>query len=176
LGSKNLTVEEMFIMIEKASGVPRPKLKLPGSIARPAAVVLDAFNRRIRGRWDPGVDPVKVEMANHFWNIDWAKAKRELKFRPRSPEQTIRDTVDWLRDNQATIAGQVPVTVSSKRSQGDPDDEEEEDSAVEYAPGQPHDESAPEDEDDDDGEQDRRTRHNKQQQMDADTGKLRAKL
>jgi dihydroflavonol-4-reductase len=38
-----------------------------------------------------------VEMAEHFWWIDSAKAEGELEFVSRDPTLTLHDTVDYLR-------------------------------------------------------------------------------
>jgi hypothetical protein len=132
------------------------------------------------------VDPVKVEMANHFWNIDWAKAKRELKFRPRSPEQTVRDTVDWLREHQDEIAraasGSPSSSSSSRKSDAaDPeeadaedargDDDEEEDSTGEKVAKQ-----LLEKDGENDDEEDEHNKRERPREADRPAVSLRAKL
>ena len=44
------------------------------------------------------VDPESVEMAQYFWYLDAGKAARELGFMPRDPADTLRDTVDYMRE------------------------------------------------------------------------------
>jgi dihydroflavonol-4-reductase len=56
---------------------------------------------RYRGK-EPPVDRISVEMSQHFWWIDSAKAERELSFSSRDPALTLVDTVDYLRQNIAT--------------------------------------------------------------------------
>jgi len=51
-------------------------------------------------KWDPGFDPVKAEMAHHFWYISSEKAKKDLGFNPIDPMQTLRDTVEWIKINK----------------------------------------------------------------------------
>lgn len=106
LGSKNCSIEDLFNILEQISGVAKPKLKLPAIVAKAASLALDTTNRKLLNKWDPGVDPVRVEMANHFWNIDWSRSTKELKFKPRSFERTLADTINWLRDAKAK--GLVP--------------------------------------------------------------------
>lgn len=109
LAAHNCSLLEFFDMLQSVSGVRRPQLKLPPSVAIAAATTLDLANRKIRGKWDPGVDPVKAEMATHWWNVDASKAEQDLGFKPRDPLDTLRDTVEWLRSNQAGPASGKPV-------------------------------------------------------------------
>ena len=38
-------------------------------------------------------------MAERFWYLDPSKAMRELGFRPRDPQETLLDTVSYVREN-----------------------------------------------------------------------------
>jgi hypothetical protein len=38
-----------------------------------------------------------LDVAQHFWFVDWSKAARELGFAPRDPTMTLHDTVTDLR-------------------------------------------------------------------------------
>lgn len=97
LGSANLTVEAFFERLESISGVRRPLLSVPDQIALTGARLVDSAMRAI-GR-EPDIDPVSVELAQHFWYIDWSRALKDLDFAPRDPGQTLYDTVQWLRAN-----------------------------------------------------------------------------
>lgn len=99
LAAYNCSLLDFFNMLQNVSGVRRPSLKLPPFVAVGAARSLDLVNRKVKGKWDPGVDPVKAEMANHWWNVDASKAEEQLHFKPRPPLDTLRDTVDWLRSD-----------------------------------------------------------------------------
>ncbi len=98
LGSANLTFEAFFERLESISGVPRPRVSVPNKAARFGARLMDAA-MKFAGR-DPDIDPISVEMSQHFWYIDWSKAMRELDFQPRDPGQTLYDTVQWLKANR----------------------------------------------------------------------------
>lgn len=91
LGSANMTMDAFFELLEEISGVTAPKWQVPQAAAlfstRLADSALKMFNKRST------VDPVSVEMAGHFWYIDWSRAERELGFSPRDPKLTLRDTV-----------------------------------------------------------------------------------
>jgi dihydroflavonol-4-reductase len=107
LAAHNCSLLEFFTMLQSVSGVSRPSLRLPSGLAIAAATSLDLINRKVKGKWDPGVDPVKAEMASHWWNVDASKAARELKFSPRAPLDTLRDTVDWLQNGHKDNANKV---------------------------------------------------------------------
>jgi dihydroflavonol-4-reductase len=42
------------------------------------------------------VDEETVDVAQHFWYVDWTKASTQLGFKPRDPMETLRDTLDDL--------------------------------------------------------------------------------
>ena len=96
LASANCSLQEFFGLLESVSGQPKPRLRLSPFVARLLANVLDKSNRYIRNRYNPGVDPVKAEMASHYWNIDSSAAKKDINFSPRDPRETVMDTIQWI--------------------------------------------------------------------------------
>jgi dihydroflavonol-4-reductase len=75
-----------------------PWLKLPSALdglSRRAASALEHVYRS-RGK-EPPIDRISVEMSEHYWWFDSAKAERELGFSARDPGLTLHDTVDYLR-------------------------------------------------------------------------------
>ncbi len=38
-------------------------------------------------------------MAEYFWYFDSSKARTELGFAPRDPQETLLDTVTYVREN-----------------------------------------------------------------------------
>ena len=100
LGAKNYTLYEFFTNLEALTGVKKPLLTVSAPVARTGAVVLDFLNRKVRGKWEASIDPVRAEMAGCFWYINSDKAKKELAFRPRSPNETLRDTLKWMVANR----------------------------------------------------------------------------
>lgn len=95
LGAYNLTIKEFFALLERLSGVRGPRWELPEPWARRGAALLRRLYSMV-GRRFP-LDDVTVEMAYRFWYFDNARARAELGFAPRSAEETIRDTVAYLR-------------------------------------------------------------------------------
>ena len=101
LGAVNLTVAKFFRRLEHLSGVPAPKLPMPDGLARFGARLVDRAMRAVGQKAE--VDPVSVEMGQHYWYIDWQKATDELGFAPRNPNETLRDTIAWLREHHPSL-------------------------------------------------------------------------
>ncbi len=95
LGGTNWTMKEFFARLGRVANVAPPRLKLPAKLNRWGASVVEELWRH-RGK-EPPVDRISVEMSEHFWWIDSAKAERELGFSARDPQLTLVDTVSYLR-------------------------------------------------------------------------------
>lgn len=96
LGGPNWTMAEFFGRLSRAAKVPPPRLRLPETVARLGASVLEHVYRTWVDR-EPPVDRISVEMSQHYWWLDASKARRELGFEPRDPGLTLVDTVSYLR-------------------------------------------------------------------------------
>jgi dihydroflavonol-4-reductase len=96
LGAVNWTFAEFFGRLERLTKISGPKLKLSGDFPHLAARAQAAVFKKL-GRKVP-VDPESVDMAQYYWYLDAGKAARELGFVPRDPSDTLRDTVDYVRD------------------------------------------------------------------------------
>jgi dihydroflavonol-4-reductase len=106
LGGPNWTFAELFGRLERVSKVAGPRLKLPRRVMEVGAAILQEVYRA-RGN-EPPLDRVSVEMAQVYWYCDSAKARRELGFDPRDPQETLDETVRDLKrrfPSKATRAG-----------------------------------------------------------------------
>jgi dihydroflavonol-4-reductase len=97
LGAVNWSFENFFARLERQTRIAAPRISLPKSIAVAGAQVFDAVFRQ--WNYTPPVEVAAVEMAEYFWYLDSAKARRELSFTPRDPAETIHDTVVYIREN-----------------------------------------------------------------------------
>jgi dihydroflavonol-4-reductase len=97
LGAENMTFPEFFGKLSRLSGVSAPMLKVPKKLAMSGASLIDSVFKNW-GRSSPIV-PNEVEQAEYFWYFDSSKAKEELGFDPREPQETLNDTVTYLRRN-----------------------------------------------------------------------------
>ena len=97
LGSANMTFAEFFGRLERLSGVAAPMMKVPRSIA----VAGSSFIESVFKNWGKAspVASKEVEQAEHFWYLDAAKAQEELGFMPRDPQETLNDTIKYVRES-----------------------------------------------------------------------------
>jgi nucleoside-diphosphate-sugar epimerase len=91
----NWTLRHFFETLSSLSGVKAPSLKLSASMTGLGARALRLVQRTVG--WEGQISPISLEMASCFWFVDANKAARELGFQPRTPERTLRDTIDWIR-------------------------------------------------------------------------------
>lgn len=97
MGGPNWTMKEFFGRLSRVAKVRGPWMTLPPSLQRWGARAIEGVYRW-RGK-EPPVDRISVEMAQHYWWFDSAKAARELGFEARDPALTLHDTVAYLRQD-----------------------------------------------------------------------------
>jgi len=97
LGAANMTFADLFGRLERLSGVPAPMLKMPKRFATAGAGVIESVFKHF-GKASP-VAASEVEQAEYFWYFSSDKAKEELDFLPRDPQETLNDTIGYLREN-----------------------------------------------------------------------------
>ena len=92
LGGRNLSIYELLKAACQAGGVPPPRLKLARSTVGWLVKVADLIpfvrlpeNLRTFQLWQP---------------VSWQKAQKELGHTARDFEETVRDTVEWFRQNR----------------------------------------------------------------------------
>jgi dihydroflavonol-4-reductase len=97
LGHKNLTLQEIFRHLEKVSGIPAPKMKIPYAVALCAGYADHALSLLLKRK--PFIPLDGVRMAKKKMFFDAAKAVRELGL-PQSPvEGAFRKACEWFRQN-----------------------------------------------------------------------------
>ena len=97
LGAANMTFEQFFGRLERLSGVSAPMLKVPKKLAMAASSFISSVYKNW-GKVSP-VMPTEVEQAEYFWYFDSTKAEEELGFAPRDPQETLQDTITYLRQS-----------------------------------------------------------------------------
>jgi len=97
LGAVNWTFQRFFDRLARLTKVSGPRFALPSKLAVTGAQVIDSLFRQ----WNmtPPLEAGAIEMAEYFWYLNPAKAKRELGFAPRDPGETLNDTVTYVREN-----------------------------------------------------------------------------
>jgi dihydroflavonol-4-reductase len=94
LGGANMTFAEFFGRLSRLSGVPAPRLRLPTAANVAGARLLERVHAW-RGS-EPSLPAQEVEMGERWWWLDASKARRELGFAPRDPQETIFETWRWV--------------------------------------------------------------------------------
>lgn len=97
LGAENLSFPEFFGRLERLSGVAAPVLRVPKKLAMEGS----SFIESVFSNWGK-TSPVaskEVEQAEFYWYFDSTKAEETLGFSPRDPQETLNDTIKYLREN-----------------------------------------------------------------------------
>lgn len=102
----NLTMTDFFARLERLTGVPAPRLKLPKAVNVLGAYALEAF-AKWRGN-EPKLDPQEVEIGEHWFWLDSGKAQSLLGYTPRDVFDTLSDTVQYTLGRMAP--GTLPGT------------------------------------------------------------------
>ena len=97
LGAANWTFEKFFARMERLTKTPAPRISFPTRLAVTGSQAINALYRH--WKLAPPVEAESVEMAEYFWYLDSTKAAEELGFNPRDPQETLLDTVTYVREN-----------------------------------------------------------------------------
>jgi dihydroflavonol-4-reductase len=97
LGAANMKFADFFGRLERLSGVSAPMLRVPKKLAMAGSSFIDSIFKN----WNKTspVQPKEVEQAEYFWYFDSSKAEEELDFAPRDAQETLQDTISYLREN-----------------------------------------------------------------------------
>ncbi|HLH68181.1 MAG TPA: NAD-dependent epimerase/dehydratase family protein [Candidatus Dormibacteraeota bacterium] len=96
LGGVNLTLDQVWELLARASGRPLPRWHVPYPVALVAALADEA-----RCRWLGGVPRVPLEgvrMSRHVMHVSSERAARELGWRAGGIEEAALRAVRWYRD------------------------------------------------------------------------------
>jgi dihydroflavonol-4-reductase len=91
LGGKDLTWVELFERVGELAGVSHPLLVLPTEVSELAGIA-DSLHLPMP------VAPEGLVLMAQNWRYSSRKARRELGYRTRSLDKTLRETIDWYRE------------------------------------------------------------------------------
>ncbi|MEN8182251.1 MAG: NAD-dependent epimerase/dehydratase family protein [Myxococcota bacterium] len=97
LAGQNVTVRQLFRLIEEASGVRAPRLPVPSWLARASAVAAEAWGRR-RGK-PSGLTRSEASLTARSFCFDSGRAERELGFVFRPARAVVAAAVSWCRES-----------------------------------------------------------------------------
>jgi dihydroflavonol-4-reductase len=97
LGNRNLTLREIFELLEQLTGLSAPKVRLPYTPILMAAYLNEALSR-LTGK-EPLIPLAGVQMAKKFMFFDASKAVHELGL-PQTPvKEALLRAIHWFRSN-----------------------------------------------------------------------------
>ena len=99
LAGENLTFREWIAKTAQIAGVSRPRFQLPDRAARFGAAALRRLYP-LAGR-EFELDDATVKMSTLFWYCDSAKARRDIGFVTRAADDTLKETISYLRSSGA---------------------------------------------------------------------------
>lgn len=103
IGGHNMSFDEFFALLARVSGRSRPRLRVSERTARASASAARVLYRLV-GRTFP-LDDLSIQMAYRYWEIDNSRVRSEFGFAPRPAEETLRDTVEFLRSRRSQDSG-----------------------------------------------------------------------
>lgn len=96
LSGERVTMDEMFSMLQEATGVPAPKLKIPLGLAKLAGYCTPVYYKLAKKTPRFTNYSVCTLASNSF--ISHEKASRELGYDPRLIKESIEDTFKWFKE------------------------------------------------------------------------------
>jgi dihydroflavonol-4-reductase len=90
-----MTFPQFFGRLERLSGVSAPMFKVPKKLAMAGSSMIESVFKNW-GKASP-VASKEVEQAEYFWYFDSSKAEEQIGFAPRDAQETLQDTITYLR-------------------------------------------------------------------------------
>ncbi|MDD1764033.1 MAG: SDR family oxidoreductase [Methanobacteriaceae archaeon] len=97
LSGEKITVRHLLFLLEEETGIKRPKLKIPLWLAKVAGKITPLYYKKRKSR--PLFTSYSAEVLLSNCNISSDKARIELGYSARPLSESIRDAVDWFKEN-----------------------------------------------------------------------------
>lgn len=97
LGNANISLRDIFRMLQEITGIPAPKVRLPYAPVLVAAWLNERISQ-ITGR-EPLIPLAGVRMAAHHMYFDSGRAVRELGLQQTPVTEALERAVAWFRTN-----------------------------------------------------------------------------
>jgi dihydroflavonol-4-reductase len=95
------SLDDFFGLVASEAKLPRTWKVLPTALVGAVARLAELLG--IKSRVVP--NPVLIEMASHHWELASRYAEPDLGYKARPAQETIADTVQWLRLNHPELRG-----------------------------------------------------------------------
>ncbi|NTV48665.1 MAG: NAD-dependent epimerase/dehydratase family protein [Geobacteraceae bacterium] len=97
LGNANLSLRDIFMMLQEITGIKAPKVRLPYAPVLVAAWLNEGYSR-VTG-CEPLIPLAGVRMAAHHMYFDSGRAVMELGLTHRPVKEALERAVEWFRKN-----------------------------------------------------------------------------
>ena len=99
LGNRNVTMKEFMQLVYRAAGfTAKPILTLPAAVLKKAASAFKFWSDNVSHK-TPLTTPPEVSYASQHLFFDNSKARNELGLTFTPIEESLRDSVQWFRQN-----------------------------------------------------------------------------
>ncbi|GBD95127.1 3 beta-hydroxysteroid dehydrogenase/Delta 5--_4-isomerase [bacterium BMS3Abin05] len=99
LGNWNTNTKDFLDILAEIAQVPRPKIKIPISIAYFFAYCSEIFGKYLLHQKAPVLPLVSLDLIRYGVHLNSDKARKQLYFNPGPISVAIKDTIDWFREN-----------------------------------------------------------------------------
>ncbi len=106
LGGQNITMGDLVRLLERLTGAPMPRSRVPYAVALMAGHVAEFWSDRV-SRTPPQAPLTGVRLAGCPVRFDTAKARHVLGLAPRPAEDALSDAIAWLMD-QGLVTRPLP--------------------------------------------------------------------
>jgi dihydroflavonol-4-reductase len=89
-GPENLTTRALFQRLERLSGIPAPRIRIPRWAALATSLVGERLVR------ESALTSATVRLGALYWYFDASLARRDLGFAPRPLDRTLQSSLDWV--------------------------------------------------------------------------------
>jgi dihydroflavonol-4-reductase len=107
ISGENVTFDELLQRAASIAGVRAPRLRPPAFLLRALFAAFELYCR-LRRKPPPVTRDVLQVLGRYAW-YDTTKARAELGWTPRPLDQTLADTLAWLRNSQASARAAGPA-------------------------------------------------------------------
>lgn len=95
LGGTNLLLHEYHALLADLTGIRAPFLRVPPWAAQRLAILGNIGYRMLGIK--TYVNAGDVQLARHYWFYDYTRCRNELGLAVRTPRESLRDTLEWLK-------------------------------------------------------------------------------
>lgn len=99
LGHENLSIIDLFLLLARLTGLPKPRWRVPYPLALAAAYVSEWLADVVTHR-TPAATVTGVKLTHRRMHFDPRRSLAELGLQPRPIEESLVETIAWFRQHR----------------------------------------------------------------------------